>query len=296
MTNTTGLRTAYTLVTDALTPYGRREAWIVISGVGGYVCAEPDQGKPDGICGMPAESEPCTIHHPDVVDSDEKRQVLRLSVPSQPTGRSNGVIANSVIDLGRLSLAFGTVNRITYHPDGVTPESDTDHTVMLGLTACALADRWVHLNLNVGLIAQYALVHDLVEVYAGDTPTLRQPGADAKAAKKQREQEAQQRISREFVKTLPWLPSLIGGYEALATREARFVKALDKLLPKITHILNGAATVREQGMSLDEVAARYDAQVDELRAYAADFPELFDLRRELVALVLEQVEKAGTTA
>jgi hypothetical protein len=42
---------------------GRREAWIVIAGIGGYVCAEPDAGKPDGMCGMPVESEPCDIHH-----------------------------------------------------------------------------------------------------------------------------------------------------------------------------------------------------------------------------------------
>jgi hypothetical protein len=41
---------------------GPREAWIVISGVGGYVCAEPDPGRPDAICGMPVESEPCNLH------------------------------------------------------------------------------------------------------------------------------------------------------------------------------------------------------------------------------------------
>lgn len=44
---------------------GRREAWIVIAGVGGFVCAEPEPDLPDGICGMPVESEPCTIHHPE---------------------------------------------------------------------------------------------------------------------------------------------------------------------------------------------------------------------------------------
>jgi hypothetical protein len=47
---------------------GRREAWLVYMGVGGYVCAEPDADKPDGICGMPVESEPCDIHHPDTTE------------------------------------------------------------------------------------------------------------------------------------------------------------------------------------------------------------------------------------
>lgn len=59
-----------TLVIDALTPNGRRETWIVINGVGGYVCAEDDKGRPDDICGMPVETEPCTIHHPDAADRD----------------------------------------------------------------------------------------------------------------------------------------------------------------------------------------------------------------------------------
>lgn len=44
---------------------GRREMWLIICGVGGYVCAEPDPRHPDGVCGMPVESEPCSIHHPD---------------------------------------------------------------------------------------------------------------------------------------------------------------------------------------------------------------------------------------
>jgi hypothetical protein len=63
---------------DIKTTDGRREAWVVIDLVGGYVCAEPDPAMPDGICGMPVESEPCTIHHPDdpsdqgVMDSETK--------------------------------------------------------------------------------------------------------------------------------------------------------------------------------------------------------------------------------
>lgn len=44
---------------------GRRETWIVVCGMPGVVCAEPDPSGPDGVCGMPVESEPCSIHHPD---------------------------------------------------------------------------------------------------------------------------------------------------------------------------------------------------------------------------------------
>lgn len=202
---------------------------------------------------------------------------------------------DAVVDLGRMALQFARVNRVTYHEDGATPESDADHTVMLGLIACAVADEHFP-QLDLGLVAQYALVHDLVEVYAGDTNTLRVTTANAKAAKQRREHEAYERIAAELGATLPWVHVLIAEYEARTTPEARFVKALDKLLPKITHILNGAKTIRQQGMSLAELAARYEAQIGELSEYAADFPALFDLRTVLVDRVLKVLADQGGEA
>jgi putative hydrolases of HD superfamily len=74
-------------------------------------------------------------------------------------------LADSLVDLARLALAFGRVDRTAvYHPDQTTPESDTDHTVMLGWAACAIAATWFP-QLDLGLVAQFALVHDAPEVY-----------------------------------------------------------------------------------------------------------------------------------
>jgi 5'-deoxynucleotidase YfbR-like HD superfamily hydrolase len=95
-------------------------------------------------------------------------------------------LTDSLIELGRLAMAFGKIDRTAcYHEDGVTKESDSDHTVMLGWIAPALAQRCFR-SLDLGLVAQFALIHDAVEVYAGDTQTLRIDG-DGKAAKKARE-------------------------------------------------------------------------------------------------------------
>jgi putative hydrolases of HD superfamily len=196
--------------------------------------------------------------------------------------------AAALVAAGQLALAFGRVLRITYHPDGATPESDTDHTVMLGVIACALATEHFP-GLDVGLVAQYALVHDLVEAYAGDTPTLRLPSPEGKADKQRREHAAYQRIRAEFAHTLSWLPARIDEYETRSVPEARFVRAVDKLMPKITHVLNDAATICRQGMSRAELADRYDAQAAEMAAYAADFPELFELRAVLVDQVLARL-------
>jgi putative hydrolase of HD superfamily len=201
-------------------------------------------------------------------------------------------VADAVVRAGRLVLAFGRVDRKTYHPDAKTRESDTDHTVMLGIIGCGLAAEYFP-QLDLGLIAQLALVHDVVEAYAGDTNTLRMPTAEAKAEKEHREAAAFRRINQEFLELMPWLPVTITAYETRSMPEARFVKALDKLLPKVTHLLNGAATITEQGMTREELAARYTAQIAELEQYASDFPELFELREVLVDRVLKVMDRPG---
>ncbi len=205
-------------------------------------------------------------------------------------------LADKLVDLARLSLLFGRVNRITFHEDGTTPESDTDHTVMLGLAACAIAAEHDDLQLDVGLVGQFALVHDLVEAYAGDMPTLRALSADRKAEKKARENAAFQRIMSEFGVALPWIDQTIAEYERQQWREARFVRALDKLLPKLTHLLNDGMTLRSEGMGVDELAARYVAQRAELAEYAGDFPVLMDLHAELVGRVLAAYGRAEVAA
>ncbi len=205
-------------------------------------------------------------------------------------------LADKLVDLARLSLLFGRTDRMTFHEDGVTRESDTDHTVMLGLAACAIAHEYYRGHLDVGAVAQYALVHDLVEAYAGDTPTLRALTSDGRAEKKAREHAAYERIMREFGLDMPWVDRTIAAYERQVQPEARFVRALDKLLPKLTHLLNGGVTLRAEGMGAEELRARYDAQEQELLAYAADFPVLMDLRAELVGRVLAAYEGAEVGA
>lgn len=199
--------------------------------------------------------------------------------------------ASSIVELGELSLRFGRIFRITYHHDGVTPESDTDHTVMLGLICCAFAQKHFP-ELDLGLIAQYCLVHDLIEVYAGDTPTLRIT-EDGLELKRRREKLGADRIRVKFRGSLPWVSQIIDEYEGRRTRESRYVKAMDKLVPKITHILNGGVTIREQHMTREMLVDRYKHQLDELMEYAPDFPEIFVLREDLIAIMFHIIDTAN---
>ena len=113
-------------------------------------------------------------------------------------------------------------------------ENDAEHSFSLSLIACCLA-ALVDPSLDPGRIAQYALVHDLVEVYAGDTSVY----ADAarRASKEAREQSAFERLSRENRHRFPWLVQQMSDYRAHVDPESRYVYAMDKLLPHVLVLL-----------------------------------------------------------
>ncbi len=190
--------------------------------------------------------------------------------------------AQGLVDIGKLVLQFARVNRVTLHEDGVTPESDTDHTVMLLVCACTLASKLYSDSLDLGLVAQFAIVHDLVEAYAMDTDSFGL-NEEGKKAKNAREHKAYLRIEQEFKEVFPWLPEMIAKYERLDTREARFVKTVDKLMSKITHILNSGAYFKGRGMDSESMWNNYQMMVKVAEEkYGSEFPEVLSLMDELI--------------
>jgi putative hydrolase of HD superfamily len=197
-------------------------------------------------------------------------------------------LSDATSNLGRLIMQFGQVNRVTLLPDGITPESDTDHTVMLGIIACAFAHEYEP-TLDVGKIAQFALVHDLVEAYAGDTDTFgMHKDTNRKKQKEARETAALERIEKEFGEVFPWITLTIREYETLESAEARFIKTMDKVLPKVTHALNNAAYLKD----LSSFKEHYLHQGDAMRAtYAADQEKAMALYDNFTDIV-EEILKA----
>lgn len=190
--------------------------------------------------------------------------------------------AQGLVDVGKLVLQFARVNRMTRHEDGETLESDTDHTVMLAVSAVALAEKLYPDTLDRGLVAQFAIVHDLVEAYAMDTDSFGISEAE-KRAKDAREHDAMVRIRQEFEGVYPWLPETIERYEGLDTREARFVKTVDKLMSKVTHILNHGAYFKSRGMDAETMWNNYQQMVRKAgESYGAEFPEVMTLMDELI--------------
>lgn len=185
-----------------------------------------------------------------------------------------------MLTLAKLAMRFGWIDRTAVrHADGVTPESDSDHTVMLGWLAPALAARCTD-DLDMGLVAQFALVHDAPEVLAGDTSTLRISTGE-RAAKADREKAAANTLARMFGATLPWFPEMILRYERQDEPEARFVKAVDKLVVKLVHLIDRCSGIRDEGVTAEEFAKMATTQRESMVAYTAGFPGLLELHAML---------------
>ncbi len=151
-----------------------------------------------------------------------------------------------VLYFTKLLNKFQEVERVVNLPNREGKENDVEHSYQLAMLAWYIAE-CNFLDLDKNLIIKYALVHDFVEVYAGDTPTARIQSDADQTSKEEREAEALARIRAEFDAELPWIGETIDAYERRDTPEARFVKVVDKALPKITNALNKGATFLKQG-------------------------------------------------
>ena len=133
---------------------------------------------------------------------------------------------------------------------GERRENSAEHSWHLALMALVLAE---HANQPVDLlrVVKMALLHDLVEIDAGDTFVYDQVG---RAQQVEREQAAAQRIfgllpadqSAEF-------RALWDEFEAAETMEARFGKALDRLAPVLLNVASSGQAWREHGVGADQV-------------------------------------------
>ena len=180
------------------------------------------------------------------------------------------------------------VNRVTLLENGQTLESDTDHTVMLSVCACSLAAK-LYPTLNVGKISQYALVHDLVEAYAGDTDTSNFDTVNWQD-KTDRESKAFQKIKDEFSKNYNWIADTISQYDKQEDDEAKFVKLMDKVMTKLTHRSNSGAYFKNNNLSKEEAENHLVSQAKLLdKKYGDKFPEIIIIIRSLSDRIMKEV-------
>lgn len=186
-----------------------------------------------------------------------------------------------LLTLQRMLLAFRAIERILPIPPSIDKmENDVEHSYSLAMTAWFLASYFPHLDRD--RLIRLALAHDLIEIHSGDTyayhdnPEL--------ATKAERETAALEKLARDWP-DWPEITEHIADYQSHSSEEAKFVYALDKLMPALMDYINEGRAWRHLGISFEDfmhekekkmpVSPDVYAYYQELLAILSKTPELF---------------------
>ena len=148
-----------------------------------------------------------------------------------------------------------SILRQTLLVDQSRRENDAEHSWHLALMAMTLAE-YTPLKISLDRVIRMALVHDLVEIYAGDTFAYDTAGYQSKD---KREKEAADKLfsllppeqGREY-------RALWEEFDAMQTPDALYASAIDRLQPFINNALTDGHTWVQHGVTVDKVYKRMD--------------------------------------
>jgi putative hydrolase of HD superfamily len=166
--------------------------------------------------------------------------------------------------------ALKRVARRSYIASGERHENSAEHSWHLALMALVLAG-YAAEPIDVGRVVAMAILHDLVEIDAGDTFIYDDA---ARAEKESAEREAADRLFGLFHGG-DELRAIWEEFEADTTAEARFARALDRLEPLLLNHANRGQPWREHGITVDRVRAINSV-------IGKGSPELWEAARSLI--------------
>lgn len=167
-----------------------------------------------------------------------------------------------ILELVTFTHKFQQVKRKILVSGESRPENDAEHSYQLAMLAWFLNDS-EGLKLNSDLLIRYALVHDLVETYAGDIPiSVYKNEIHDRTNKKQNEFEALKRIEREFGKFKEMI-NLMKRYETKEDAESKFIYSLDKLLPMLNVYLDDGRSWKEYQAEFEKLLDWKDKTINE---------------------------------
>ena len=178
----------------------------------------------------------------------------------------------------RFLHAFQSVERVAYAADATRRENDVEHSYFLAMLCWYLVDA-LKLDYSVEKILRYALSHDLVEAYAGDSYIF---DAESQRTKKEREKNAQHRIQSEFPE-FETLHATIEAYEHQEDPESEFVHAVDKLIPVILNYLQNGRMWKDMKVDYKQLIAQKRAKVGEQK-------EVRELLEQIITLLQDDWE------
>jgi putative hydrolase of HD superfamily len=149
-----------------------------------------------------------------------------------------------------------TVLRQSLISDESRRENSAEHSWHLALMAVVLAGH-APPGTDLGRVGAMLVLHDLVEIDAGDTFLY------SSAAVLARQEEAERAAADRIFAILPaqqaaQVRGLWEEFEERRTPEARFARALDRLQPMLLNMQTGGGTWTLHGVTLDQVLPNLD--------------------------------------
>ena len=143
--------------------------------------------------------------------------------------------------------------RQTHLTGYVRNENDAEHAWHMAVMAYLLRE-YANENVDIGKVMLMCLIHDIVEIEAGDTYAYDE---EAKKSQKEREEAAKEKIfsmlpddqKRDLI-------HIFDEFEAMETPEAKFARALDNVQPLLLNDSNGGKDWIKHQVSADKVYAR----------------------------------------
>lgn len=172
-----------------------------------------------------------------------------------------------------------TIYRQSYLMDKSRHENDAEHTWHITLMAWLLEEHLDQRKVNLLRVMKMLLVHDLVEIDAGDTFAYDEQGQEGEF---EREMAAAKRIfgllpvdQRDEMLAL-WLE-----FEQRETLESRYAAAMDRIQPLLHNYFTGGKAWQEHGVTADRVRAR-------IVFLQEDLPDLYSLVQHLIDDAVKQ--------
>lgn len=145
------------------------------------------------------------------------------------------------------------IMRQTYLSDAGRKENDAEHSWHLALMAVLLKE-YSNEEVELSKVVPMVLIHDLVEIDAGDTYAYDEVGAATKA---ERETKAADRIFGLLPEDQKkWFRELWEEFEEYQTPEAKFAHVLDNCQPLLLNDASGGRSWAEHGVKKSQIYKR----------------------------------------
>lgn len=145
------------------------------------------------------------------------------------------------------------IGRQTYLSDGERKENDAEHAWHMAIMTLLLSE-YANEEIDVLKTISMLLIHDIVEIDAGDTYAYDEAG---KATQEAREKKAAERIFGILPEDQgSRLKDLWEEFEERKTPEARFARAMDNLQPVMLNAATDGKAWREHRVKLEQILKR----------------------------------------